>query len=62
MTDKEFLDAVIHGECDVLAAGFNDKLQALAAKYSGDLAMNSKINEAVDAYIAKLDEISQKDH
>lgn len=57
--DKSYLLDVIAGKIDMMAEGFDEQLMAIAEKYDGKGGeMESLSMQAVDAYTAKLDQLS----
>lgn len=57
--DKAYLQSIIDGQVDVMADDFDDKLMAIAERYDGTGGeMEEMTMAAVNAYTAKLDELS----
>ncbi|UOO93381.1 hypothetical protein [Vitreoscilla stercoraria] len=60
-TDRAFLQEVIEGLVDVMDEGFHERMTAVALRYNGgdNTEMQTMVEQAVNAYTAKLDELSQ---
>lgn len=57
--DKAYLQDIIAGKVDMIADGFDDKLMAVVERYDGKGGeMEDLCMQAVNAYTAKLDELS----